>query len=217
MWISSYRTQAPAVPGPLYFNDFSTDEDPLSDGGKWTNPAAATWTNAVKTAGGRCYGPSSSGSNDAIRMLSFLSGVNNYRVTAIVAGGPSGAAEIEILVRCSSSAPDDFKCYEIDLVPSLSLVGIAKWMGPQGVIAGGNYVATASLTTTPVVAGQQWDVIPNGAGILVYQDGALLIDYTDVNDGGVGPYLTGPPGIGFDAGNPADGAAFGWASYRVDR
>jgi hypothetical protein len=171
-------------------------------------------------SGSRATGPTSSGSNDAVARLVRLLGIDDYLITTTVYGAPSGGAEVEHFGRMLYPTSTTCTGYELDFTPSLSnVVTIAKWMGTQGVVdtSLGSYVMAAALVAGDIIESrfkgariQCWHT-PIGTGVR-----NLIFDVTDVNAGGVGPYLTGPPAMGFDAGTVPDGNAFGWNSFRVD-
>ncbi len=200
------RTSSPA-PTVLYQTDFNTAENPLSEGGNWTNPASALFTNAVQTTAGHAIGPTSSGNNDAIRMLANIS-ATNYSITGVVFGSPAGAAEIELLLRCTSANTSDFKCYECDIIPSLNVLNIEKWLGNQTV----QTPRLGSVALPTVSPGDVFKATISGNTITVFKNGVQLISVTDNSS----PYTTGKPGIGFDAGSVANGQAFGWESIKVE-
>jgi hypothetical protein len=208
---------SPSVPGPVptasYTTNFPGTENPISEGGRWTNTVSATWNNPVSTVGGspgRAVGLNSTGFNDSIAMLTgSFTADQKVTVTAFKGAGSAGAAEIELLLRMTMvpGSPDKVFTYEIDVIPAQSEIVIVRWNGPQG-----NFTNLSSGSISGINDG---DVIEatitgpaNAVAMTVKLNGATIVTTTDVAG-----YATGNPGMGFDAGTPANGANFGIKSY----
>jgi hypothetical protein len=193
-----------------YTTNFPLTENPISEGGRWTNTVSATWNAPVSTVGGspgHAVGVSSSAFNDSIAMLTG-SWSPDQKVTGVVfRGGASGPAEVELHLRMTMipGLPDRVKTYEIDFIPNL--VGIVRWDGSQGTYTGLASVATPTLNNGDVI--EATAIGPaNAVVITVSMNGSVILTFTDTAG-----LATGNPGIGFDAGSPANGANLGLRSF----
>lgn len=192
-------------------------ENPISDGGKWVTTMPSSWTTVVQTVSGTpnfINGPNSSAANDSV---AFLTGFgSNQTITATVFnGGAHGAAEVELHLRGTIDiAGNTIKTYEIDFIPNACVV--ARWNGAQGAttdLSAGGFGAVGNFSGNlndgqVVVAAISGPA--NAVVITVTVDGTLIGTANDSTG-----YATGQPGIGFDAGTPANGALFGWKAYSV--
>lgn len=197
-----------------YSTTFPNTEIVISEGGKWENTVSATWNNPISTVGGspgHAVGLGSSGVNDSVARLvgTYL---RDQTVTATVfRNGSVGSAEIEVLLRVTMipGGTDQILCYEMDIVPASNVVGVVKWLGNQG-----NVTSLVDWTGLPTLVDGDVFVFSciGGAGNTVLSgtlNGVSLgTPFTDTSG-----YTTGNPGMGMDAGNPVDGANFGWKSY----
>jgi hypothetical protein len=199
-----------------YTTTFPNTEDPISEGGNWTNTVNATWNNPVSSVGGspgHAVGLNSTGFNDSIAMLtgSFTA---NQKVTVIAFRdtGAIGPAEIELLLRMTMvpGSPDKVFTYEIDVIPAQSEIVIVRWNGPQGDFT--NLNSTSSPITINDGDAIEATIIgpANAVAITVTLNGTVVVTANDSAG-----YATGNPGMGFDAGTPANGANFGIKSYTV--
>lgn len=207
------RMVSPAAPQTSYSTNFPLTESPISESGNWQNTVSGTWNHPVSTTGGHAVGLNSSGTNDSVARL-----VGNYlrdqTITATVfRGGSSGAAEVELHCNMTMTpgSPDQIQTYEFDFVPSSASIAIVKWLGQQGTIT----VLTNPANSLPTF--NDGDIIkvsaigPASARVLTaYYNGSVIATATDTSG-----YVTGNPGIGFDAGTPANGANLGLKSYSV--
>ena len=212
---NSPATSSSALPVPTrsYATDFPGTENPISEGGRWTNTVSATWSNPVSTVGGspgHAVGLNSTGFNDSIAMLAgSFTADQRVTVTAFRGTGSIGAAEIELLLRMTMvpGSPDKVFTYEIDIIPAQREIVIVRWDGIQGKFT--------NLRSGPISGINDGDAIEatitgpaNEVLITVKLNGATIVTTTDVAG-----YATGNPGMGFDAGTPANGANFGIKSY----
>src|SRR5689334_18370686 len=187
-------------------------ENPISEGGKWINTVGGTWNAPVSTAGGtpgHAVGLGSSGFNDSIAMLTGSFTADQQVTATAYRGGASGAAEIELHLRMTMvpGSPDRVFTYEIDVVPSLRAITIARWNGPQG-----NFTNLNTGLISGINDGDVIDATVTGpasaAVITVKLNGVTIVTATDTAG-----LATGNPGIGFDAGTQANGANFGIRSF----
>lgn len=194
-----------------YSTNFPANENPISESGNWTNTVSNTWSAPVSTTGGHAVGLGSTGVNDSIAMLVGNYGRDQTISATVYRGGSSGAAELELHLRMTMipGSTDKINTYEIDIVPSLAWVVVAKWQGAQG--------AYANLGTGTIGSVNDGDVFTasaigpvNNTVFTVTKNGATILTVSDTS-----AYVTGNPGIGFDAGSSSDGANFGWKAYSV--
>lgn len=194
-----------------YSTNFPLNENPISEGGHWTNTISKSFNAPVVTTGGHAIGPGSGGYNDSIAMLTGTYGRDQSITATAYRGGPSGPAEIELHLRMTMvpGTPDEIYTYEVDILPSLAAVVLVKWGGPQG-----QFTNLASGTLDGVADGDVFTASAigpaNATVFTVTKNGRTILQFTDT-----AAYATGNPGIGMDAGNPADGANLGWKSYTV--
>ncbi len=202
-----------SAPTRSYATNFPGTENPISEGGNWTNTVSATWNNPVSTVGGspgHAVGLNSTGFNDSIAMLTgSFTADQKVTVTAFRGAGAIGAAEIELLLRMTMvpGSPDKVFTYEIDVIPAQHEIVIVRWNGQQGVFS--------NLASGTIVTINDGDVIEatvtgpaNAVAIAVTLNGTTIVTANDTAG-----YATGNPGMGFDAGTPANGANFGIRSY----
>jgi hypothetical protein len=104
-------------------------------------------------------------------------------------------------------SPNQVFAYEIDVIPGQKEITIVRWDGPQG--------SFTSLNSGPLATINDGDAIEatitgpaNAALITVKLNGLIVVTVTDTAG-----YATGNPGMGFDAGTPANGANFGIKGY----
>lgn len=193
--------------GLNYSTTFAANEDPISESGNWQTTTTGTFNNPVSTTGGHAVGLGSSGTNDSVACLVGSYGRDQTVTCTAYRGGASGAAEIEIHLRCQILT-NQVKTYEIDILPSVDACVIVKWNGDQGDIV--------NLDQTPSLGGvADGDVFEasaigpaNNTVITVKKNGVTIVTATDTS-----AYVVGTPGIGFDAGSPANGANLGWKDF----
>jgi hypothetical protein len=199
-------------PAPGYTTTFPATENPISEGGHWINTVSATWNAPVSTVGGspgHAVGLNSTGFNDSIAMLTGSFTADQQVTATAYRGGASGAAEIELHLRMTMvpGSPDRVFTYEIDVVPSLRAITIARWNGPQG-----NFTNLNTGLISGINDGDVIDATVTGpasaAVITVKLNGVTIVTATDTAG-----LATGNPGIGFDAGTQANGANFGIRSF----
>jgi hypothetical protein len=169
-----------------YGTVFSGIEDPLSEGGAWSNNGL-DWTRVVKTDGMAAgtqdgYG----GYDDSYAALSGFPPDQSARAVVQVGEGidQSCTHEVELLLRWSD-APHLAQGYEV-LLGYGSYLGIVRWNGPLG-----DFTELAYLQIPPVQDGDVFRATAVGNIITAYVNGVPLLQATDST------YSTGNPGIGF--------------------
>ncbi len=199
----------PAVvaPGGSYSTNFPLTQNPISESGNWQTTTTGTFNNPISTTGGHAVGLGSSGTNDSVACLVGSYGRDQTVTCTAYRGGSSGAAEIEIHLRCQILT-NQVKTYEIDIIPSADVCVIVKWNGDQGDIT--NLASSGSLGG--VSDGDVFKATAigpaNNTVITVYKNNVQIVQATDTS-----AYVVGTPGFGCDAGTPANGANLGWKSF----
>jgi hypothetical protein len=210
-WASSARGNI--SPNGSYSTNFPLTENPISEGGAWENTISGTFNNPIITASGRATGPNSSGTNDSIARLTGTTYGRDQIVTGVAyVGGASGAAEIELhtRVRYFPGSPDTVQLYEFDILRSANAIALMKWDGSQGQVT---QIATGNISG--IVDGDVFvasSIGPaNNTVHTITQNGSQIFTFTETS----GAFVLGNPGMGLDAGSPANGANLGWKSYSV--
>ncbi len=122
-----------------YSTTFEGEEDPLSEGGKWSNNGL-DWTKIRKTRG-LAYG-TQTGTNKGIyryddsyaHLAGFPPDQEAWGQVRIVKPDPSCHQEVEILLRWTSSAhrTTGYECFARCVNDGSSYLQIVRWEGPLG-------------------------------------------------------------------------------------
>ncbi len=173
---------------------FDGTEDPLSEGGRWTN-SGVDWTRIRKISGLACG--TQTGTNRGIYRFddsyAHLSGFppdqEAWGEVSIAKPNASCTQELEILLRWTSSAhrTTGYECFARCLTSDSSYVQIVRWDGPLGKFT---YLADMRGTNYGLKQGDILKASVIGNVITVYINGiqkARAIDDT---------FKTGSPGIG---------------------
>jgi hypothetical protein len=200
---------ASSSPG-TYTTNFPLTENPISEGGIWTNGAAVglDWSNVQTTGGVKAWGtqvPSGAGFNDSIAVLKGTWG-GNQTATGVSAIQPSATNEIEVLLHGTITA-HSAQLYELNC--SLGYQEIVKWLGPLGsfsVLAHNGSVSCPSGTTFKGTA------VTNANGSVTVTAFINNVQVNQITDSS-SPYTGGAPGIGFWIGGGANNNNAGISSY----
>jgi hypothetical protein len=202
---------SPAGPANVYITDFANTENPISEGGRWTNGKAegVDWFD-VETTPGRAFGNQTTGDYTDPTALLKGSWDSDQSVTAkVFCSKPTSKyyQEVEIRLRSTITA---HRCtgYEIlwrCLTNKDAYTQVVRWNGPVGNftylddkhMGVGNGVADGDIVSASIV----------GDLISVYRNGSLLFTANDKT------YKTGNPGIGFNYGVGTTNADFGFTSF----
>jgi len=202
-----------------YTTSFTGTENPISEGGIWTNGLAAglDWTD-VKTTGGQAVAttqtwPSRYSDDIALLNKSFIDFDDNQYAQGTVYLAPGytgngGGHEVELLLRFEIT-PNGARGYEV-LWGIPGYIAIVRWNGPVG-----NYTPLwdPGIGSIPVpVDGDILRAEIIGNDLSVYRNGSL-VHTTDITLMGGTTYTEGQPGIGFW---PVDGAIpenMGWKDF----
>jgi hypothetical protein len=169
-----------------YETVFTGIEDPLSEGGAWSNNGL-DWARVVKTPGmaaGTQGG--NNGYDDSYATLSgFPPNQSAKAVLQIKEGSDQSCThEVELHLRWSD-APNLARGYEV-LVGLGSYLGIVRWNGPIG-----DFTELAFLWIPPVKDGDVFRATVRDNVITAYINGVPLLQATDST------FSAGNPGIGF--------------------
>jgi hypothetical protein len=199
------------APTNSYTTNFSNTENPISEGGRWTNGKAEglDWFD-VETTPGKAFGnPTTGDYTDPTAILKGPWGPDQTVTAKVFCIHPTSSyyQEVEIRLRSTITA---HSCtgYEIlwrCLTNKDAYTQVVRWNGParnftyvddhhNGV---GYGVANGDTVSASIV----------GNLISVYRNGSLLFTANDST------YKTGNPGMGFNYGVGATNADFGFTSY----
>lgn len=202
---------ATVPPLKTYSTAFAGTENPLSEGGIWTNGGTTglDWTDVRKTPGLAFATQVAHTSPPFDDSVACLSGFHANQWAQLVISNPGNAAvrrEIEIVLRSTIAAHSIIQ-YEIDITIAFGLQ-IVKWNGPLN-----NFTPIASNITTNVTTndGDVWYAQIVGNTITVKCNGVQVYSGTDSS------IATGNPGFGFYAetngGAPSGNSSFGVSSF----
>ena len=192
----------PASTSGGYSTTFDETENPISEGGRWSNNGQ-NWT-FVQTANGIAYG--TNGAADTYDdSYAYLAGFGaNQQAEAVVyrsatlSGDPH---EVELLLRWADS-PGIARGYECGF-SHLGAVVIVRWNGPFG-----NFTLIGSGGLgRPLVSGDVVKATIVGNLISVYVNGAPVAQASDST------WSDGQPGIGFFRRTRGASSDLGFASF----
>jgi hypothetical protein len=122
-----------------YSTTFDAEENPLSEGGRWSNHGL-DWT-TIRTMRGLAYGTQTGTNKDAHRyddsyahLAGFPPDQEAWGQVQISKSNPSCHQEVEILLRWSSSphSTTGYECFARCVSGGSSYVQIVRWEGPLG-------------------------------------------------------------------------------------
>lgn len=207
----------PGPPNRVYSTNFSTPENPLSEGGNWENGAdtGLDWSNCEATVSGGVHyaaglqdGPGQPNYSDAVGLLLGI-WTPNQSVTAVFhsSGAPiSGFKESEIRLRSSLSAHSSTG-YEIvfSVSSSTPYIAVIRWNGALGDFT--DITPAPTDLTHFLQNGDTAFASIIGNNIIVKLNGATIYNFTDNS------FATGRPGMGFSVPNNATvDTSYGWSS-----
>ena len=206
---------APAGTHGTYGTNFPRAENPISEGGKWSNGQADgfDWAN-VRTNPGFAFGTEIGGSrpepqryDDSTALLTGAWGPNQTAQATVhsVNQNQDGKVweEVELRLR-SSLSPHKATGYEIMFRCSKSAhayCNVARWEGPLGKFT---YLKKAGGSQYGVANGDVVKASMIGNVITVYKNGVQMLQTTDntfkSGNPGMGFYLEGATGVNGDFG-----------------
>ncbi len=177
-----------------YSTTFEGEENPLSEGGKWSNNGL-DWTKIRKARGLACG--TQTGTNKGIyryddsyaHLAGFPADQEAWGQVRIAKPDPSCHQEVEILLRWSSSAhrTTGYECFARCVNDGSSYVQIVRWEGPLGKFT---YLADKRGVNYGLKDGDILKASIVGNVITVFVNG---VEKAQVKDD---TYKTGNPGIG---------------------
>jgi hypothetical protein len=175
------------LPPLVYTTDFIGTENPLSEGGMWTNNGR-DWT-YVQKDGGLAFGTQSGsqGYDDSYAVLSGFSPDHSAwgRIHIDPLIDESCNHEVEILLRWSDS-PGSARGYECLINFDGSSAQIVRWNGPRA-----DFTPLASASVPGLRSGDQFKASISGTLITVYVNDVEIMRVSDDS------YPSGNPGVGF--------------------
>jgi hypothetical protein len=187
-----------------YVTFFTGAEDPLSEGGKWSNNGL-DWTRVEKKDGMAAGTQGGDGGyDDSYATLSGFPPDQSARAVVQIRDGIdlSCTHEVELLLRWSD-APHLARGYEINLGLG-SYMQIIRWNG-----AIGDFTELASVWLPPAKDGDIFRATAVGNVITGYLNGVPLVQATDST------FSTGNPGIGFFRRNCGTNQDFTLRSFKA--
>ncbi len=200
---TSVTTTCPTSSKPSYSTSFPATENPISEGGRWTNGTifgGGGIKTAVQTIAGVAYGTMTAPGNfpDSCACLSGFGPDHQVVVTLVNNGVPRDECETEILLRADITAAHVF-LYEVDI---LGYAGIQLVRWDMTVSNPSNYsiLRNANPGEMSIASGAQVRAKAVGTVITVETKavgGSFSTLFTYDTAGNSTKYLTGNPGVGF--------------------
>jgi hypothetical protein len=182
---------------PSYTTTFPLTENPISESGNWTNTVNTIWTNPITTVGGapgHTLGTGSSGTNDAVSMVTGV-WTNDQEVSVtLFIPGAFVLAEVSLMLRMTMSGGNSIVAYEVDIINSGNAIQPVRWNGPQGnfTLLGGGF-ATGGVVDGDIIKANVTGPA-NNATINIFKNGVLLgtqVDTLGIASGNPGLVLDG--------------------------
>jgi hypothetical protein len=196
-----------ALPG--YATSFPLTENPISEGGVWTNGGAVglDWTD-VQTTAGLAFATQTIHTHppfdDSVACLRGFP--PNQWCQGVIHNASANSREVELLLRSTITA-HRITQYEIDITQSNGL-DIALWNGPLNSFTN---LATGISTGVSLADGAVWYAQIVGNAITVKCNGTTVWTGTD------NTLTRGNPGLGFygdtEAGSPTANNTLGFSSF----
>lgn len=197
---STSAVSPPVLPVPpagakTYSTQFTTDENPISEGGSWTNGKAIglDWSD-VAVSSGLAYGieSGSGGYDDSTAILTGTWAPNQMTQATVRSVNQNDGIyeEVELRLRSSLTAHRSTG-YEINFRCSKTVntyTQIVRWNGPLGDFT---YLNAGGGSNFGVANGDIVKATAIGNVITVYVNGVQVLQATDST------YGTGNPGMGF--------------------
>jgi hypothetical protein len=201
-----------------YSTLFSGTENPLSEGGVWTNGSFGTnWTDIQK-------GAAATGANGAFGTqtphatppfddsIAVLKGFSRDQSSSLVISRGTVANDVELEMHLRSQiAPGFIRGYEIDLYTPTTKLSIVRWNGP---INDFTFLVDNIFTNVTMNDGDVWFAQMIGTVIVIKCNGTIVQTYDTANDAFI--WGRGNPGIGAyrdtSLGAPSAANTFCWDS-----
>lgn len=206
-----------------YTTNFPNTENPISEGGRWTNGGVFGGKTNARTTPGKAFGTMTSfDGQNFIDSCACLSGFGpDHEVTATIANnGAVGGLEVEILLRAGITS-DHIFVYELDCVYSDRGIHLVRWDNTKTNPNSYTFLRQLNGGEAPFSNGDQ--VYAKVVGTVFtcrYKrtGGAFsdLFTYDTAHDSV--RYSSGSPGIGFwnETGSGANSSKFAWSSFTAN-
>jgi len=195
-----------------YSTTFPLTENPISEGGSWTNGGATGlgWAN-VQTTPGLSFGtgPVNAGTYLYADPTAVLKGAwaQDQQVQATVkvrgAFGRACCKEVELLIRMTIARASitgyELNCSVVSAEPYLTLV---RWNGPLN-----NFTYIVRNATTSCFSGDVLKLTAVGNTFTVYKNGVQVLQGTDAT------FQKGSPGVGFYNSVDTNWRGFGLSNF----
>lgn len=189
-----------------YSTTFALTENPISEGGVWTNGAATglDWSNvgtgllsdgSTRGAYGTQVPSTSPPYNDSLACLSGFPANHFCQGTIYNDGSVVGLPEVELLLHWTLSGHVS-RGYEIDILAD-GRVDLTRW---NGTLNDFNIVVSPLTTNVSIANGAIWYAQAVNGLITVKCNGSVCFTYDYSGDGST--FQTGNPGLGFFADSP---------------
>jgi hypothetical protein len=207
---TSATTTCPVVSSGGYSTSFNLTENPISEGGKWTNGSIGIDWKPVQTTG---YGAfpgafeSGAGANDCIAHLNpaiVPFNADQYAEGTVYRPNPASQSEVELLLRFSIT-PHNARGYEVYWSTNGGLY-IVRWNGP--------YFDFSYVVNTYLGAANHGDKLRaqiKGSVISVYLNG----NPTAILTGNDTSWKSGQPGVGFTCAPGGVLTNYGWRDWKA--
>lgn len=193
----------PSGPPLIYTTEFIGTENPISEGGSWSN-SGEDWT-FVQKKDGLAFGTQTGtgGYDDSYAVLSDFQPDHSAWGRAHIDAqlDQSCNHEVEILLRWSDS-PGLAQGYECLIRFDGGLAQIVRWNGPKG-----DFTVLAASSYRELRHGDEFKCGVSGNRITMYVNDVEVINTMDE------AYIDGNPGIGFFRRNCGTNADFAFSSY----
>lgn len=205
-------------PANSYTTTFPVTENPISQGGIWTNgqTTGLDWGD-VSTTPGKARGNEnlSHGFGDSTAVLNSGSGTwsadQSIQATVFIVGTPSVSCgqEVELHLRAATSAHVNTG-YEISYSSAFGSFNVVKWLGPVG-----SFTVLKNLAGEIVHNGDVVKATMVGSTITAFLNGVQITTVTDTT------YTSGNPGIGMNYSQntgctTAEEANYGFSSFTAN-
>jgi len=214
---TSVATACPASQ-TRYTTNFPLTENPISEGGRWTNGGIFGKTN-VQTSPGRAYGTMVSfDQTNYVDSCACLSGFGaDQQVTCTIANsGAVNGLEVEILLRADITAAHVF-LYEVDCVFTGG-INLVRWDMTNANPNSFTYLRRLVTGEVPFANGDQVQASIIGTLVTVNymrSGGAFSTLFTHDTAGDSLRYSSGNPGIAFwnETGSASNQPKFAWSNF----
>jgi hypothetical protein len=194
-----------------YSTTFPLTENPISEGGSWTNGGATglDWAN-VQTTPGLSFGtgPVNAGTYLYADPTAVLKGVwaqdQQVQATVKVPGvyGRACCKEVELRIRTTITG-NSITGYELNcsVVPAGPYLTLVRWNGPL------NNFTYIGRNATPCVNGDVLKLTAVGNTFTIYKNGVQVLQGTDAT------FQKGSPGVGFYNSVDTNWSGFGLSNF----